>query len=61
MNTLQITKPNYTECSVNNKIVDSKTIIDNKLFHGDILNDDLSLHISNRSIFLIGGVIKYCA
>jgi len=59
MNTLQITKPNYTECSINNKLVDSKIIIDNKLFHGDILNDDLSLHSSNRSIFLIGGVIKF--
>ena len=32
MNILQITKPNYTECSVNNKLVDSKIIIDNEAY-----------------------------
>lgn len=59
MNTLQITKPNYTECTINDKIVESKIIIDNKLFHGDILNDDFSLKYSTRDKFLIGGVIRF--
>jgi len=59
MNTLQITKPNYTECTINDKIIESKIIIDNKLFHGDILNDDLSLNQSDRNKFLIGGVIRF--
>jgi hypothetical protein len=59
MNTLQITKLNYTECSINDQIVESKIIIDNKLFHGDILNDDFSLKQSDRNKFLIGGVIKF--
>jgi len=59
MNTLQITKPNYTECTINDKIVESKIIIDNKLFHGDVLNDDLTLNNSIRDKFLIGGVIRF--
>lgn len=58
MQILSITKPNYAECTVNDKIIESKTIIDNKLFHGDILNDNYSLKYSDRNNFLIGGVLR---
>jgi len=59
MNTLQITKPNYTECRLNDKIIEPKIVIDNKLFHEDILNNDYTLKHSDRNKFLIGGVIKF--
>lgn len=58
MNILNIKRPGYNECELNGQIIDSKVIVKNKCFHGDILNDDLSIKSSDRGKFLIGGVIK---
>jgi exoribonuclease R len=58
MNILNITRPGYNECTLNGQIIDSKIIAKNKCFHGDSLNDDLSINSSNRTSFLIGGVLK---
>jgi exoribonuclease R len=59
MNLLNIQKPNYNECHVNNLPVDASIIVKNKIFHEDEVNDDLSLKVSKRDEFLIGGVIKF--
>lgn len=59
MNILQILKPVYNECYVNNIKIDSDIIINNKCFHGDILNSDYTVKYSDRDNFLIGGVIKF--
>ena len=56
---LRILKPNYQECTVNGNVVDSQIILDNKLFHGDLLNDDLSLFSSDKEKMLLGGFIKF--
>ena len=58
MNTLKITRPSYKECTLNNKVIDSESIIKNKCFHLDILNDDMTVKESKRDSFLIGGVLK---
>ena len=58
MNILNIIRPGYNECELNGHIIDSKVIVKNKCFHGDILNDDLSIKSSERGKFFIGGVIK---
>ena len=58
MNTLRITRPSYKECTLNNKVIDSESIIKNKCFHLDILNDDMTVKESKRDSFLIGGVLK---
>ncbi len=58
MNILKITRPGYNECEMNTTQVDPKIIVKNKIFHGDELNDDLSLKSSSRDEFMIGGVIK---
>ena len=54
-----VSKPNYQECKVNEQLVDSQVIINNKLFHSDILNEDFSLKSSNRNNLLLGGFIKF--
>lgn len=58
MNTLKITRPGYKECTLNNKVTDSDSIIKNKCFHLDILNEDFTVKESKRDSFLIGGVLK---
>jgi exoribonuclease R len=58
MNRLNILQPNYAQCGIDDKLVDGEVVFQNKLFHGDLLNEDYSLRSSQRSDFLIGGVIK---
>ena len=58
---VQITKPNYSECYVNDTLASGLTIFNNKLFHNDtvIVSDDkYTLLSTNREHFLIGGVLK---
>jgi exoribonuclease R len=52
----RVIQPNYYE--INNKEIDPKIVLQNKLFHGDIVNDDFSLKHSLREEFKIGGVLK---
>ena len=59
MSRLNILQPNYAQCSIDNKLVDGDLVFQNKLFHGDLSNEDYSLQSSQRSDFLIGGVIKF--
>ena len=47
-----ITEPGYKQCLIDNKPVDGLSIFNKKLFHNDTLDH------SNRSNFLIGGVLK---
>lgn len=60
MKSLLVLKPNYQECQINNTNVSGLTVFNNKLFHNDIISnqDTLTLISSNRSSFLIGGVLR---
>jgi len=58
MNIIKVTRPGYNECELNNKQVDPKLIVKNKVFHGDEVNDDFTIKSSQRNDFLIGGVLK---
>ena len=57
-NILKITRPAYKECTMNEKLVDATSIITNKCFHTDILNEDFTVRETKRDSFLIGGVLK---
>lgn len=59
MSRLSILQPNYAQCSIGNKLVDGEAMFQNKLFHGDMVDEDYSLQSSQRDDFLIGGVIKF--
>lgn len=59
MGRLQITAPNYGECTVNNVPAHGAVMFQKKLFHGDLVDDeDYSLQSSARLEFRIGGVLK---
>ena len=58
LNILKITRPSYKECTINEKLVDATTIISNKCFHTDVLNEDFTVKETKRDSFLIGGVLK---
>jgi exoribonuclease R len=55
---LSIIEPNYKQCTIDNVPINGLTVFNNKLFHNDKVNPDLTLEQSNRSNFLIGGVLK---
>jgi len=56
---INITKPGYQECYIGDVLTDGLTIFKHKLFHNDIIEDnDLTKYQSNRSSFLIGGILK---
>jgi len=58
---ITITKPNYLECYINTKPLDTFIVFNSKLFHNDICdysNNIISNIISKRDTFLIGGVLK---
>ena len=52
----RVIQPNYYE--INNNEIDPKIVLHNKLFHGDLVNEDFSLKQSLRDEFKIGGVLK---
>ena len=64
MYTIQITKPNYNECTINDVEVSGLTVFNSKLFHNDSVKSSITtdnkyiLDASNRESFLIGGVLK---
>ena len=58
MSQLSILQSNYGKCMVGDVMVDGEVIFQHKLFHGDLVQDDYSLQSSQRSDFLIGGVLK---
>jgi exoribonuclease R len=61
MEIVQITKPNYSECSINDTLVSGLAIFNSKLFHNDkvnVSNNKYTLLSTNRTSFLIGGVLK---
>jgi exoribonuclease R len=58
---LIITEPGYKQCLINNTPINGLTIFNKKLFHGDTTiynNENITLDKSNRSNFLIGGILK---
>jgi len=58
---VQITKPNYSECHINDTIASGLSIFNSKLFHNDTViasDDKYTLLSTNREHFLIGGVLK---
>jgi len=58
MSQLSILQSNYGKCMVGDVMVDGEVIFQHKLFHGDWVQDDYLLQSSQRSNFLIGGVLK---
>ena len=60
MRQLSILQSNYGKCMVGDIMVDGESVFQHKLFHGDWVqeDDDYSLQSSQRSDFLIGGVLK---
>ena len=58
---IKITQPNYKECYIDNTLIPSDIVFNNKIFHNDTCtfnNNTLTLIESKRSEFLIGGVLK---
>ncbi len=60
MPTVYITEPNYQKCQLDNNPISPTIIFNNKLFNSDICDYDgkISNVQSNRTNFLIGGVLK---
>jgi len=61
MEQIIITKPSYQECYIGTTIISGSILFNSKLFHNDkaLFNDNKLIEFeSNRSNYMIGGVLK---